>query len=233
LKYSYSNSYIIDGSRQIKYYINNGKLFCNLSTLNKNNRTSIELSNNKKFDNYIKIILLKNKIELHKTIDTVNKINKNYNTVSININYKNLFTTSNGNYGTLFSNMIYNYISYLNNKYEIRNSMLKNNYLIYKNNLGTIKLHKKEILFINNVKSYINKNFNSILKNEKPNTIIINKINKYFIYNEYKNIKNIPRKKLIYLSYSISKYINNQIKYKSNNKRINILLSNSNSTIKA
>lgn len=80
--------------------------------------------------------------------------------------------------------------------------------------------------------SFINKNLNLLINNEKPNTIIIKKINKFLLYNNRNALYNIPNNHIWILNNYIINYIYERLEYKAKLNRINIILDSSTYTIK-
>jgi len=213
----------------------------------KNERIVLKTNTNQVFNKILNIIIDNNNksIKICCPIDIKQKENDNNNIIGIDKNYENVIASSNDNiYGDDINKLYNNYTDLVNingkkktklrllrNKFEINNPVKYNN--IINNNLGN-KKHLKNICKVKEqFKSLINNSLNEFIENEKPKTIIVEKLdfngkkkkfkkkingNKSLKFNKNRLNKKVKNK----LSSWCKGYINERIIYKSYINNIDI-----------
>ena len=173
---------------QYRFTTESGRLYISLSTLTKNKRIKLELSNKIQFKGNIRIVLKDNKLEIHKGIEVKVKHHADFvNEIGIDKGFLSLLSVNSGKqYGNEFNELLKDRSNYLNDKnakrhklkQQVKKLKLKGDKQsdkkadrIVKNNLGTIKLDNFKRKTQESVKSFVNNSINEMIKCEKPQVI--------------------------------------------------------------
>lgn len=226
---------MIDADMYEYKFIDN-KLYLYIQGLQRNQRIEAELKDKNLHKGNLRIVLKENTLEVHKAKNICVKANKaaGEKVIGIDKGYRCLIATSDNKfYGTALGEYLSEESERLNEvnaernkfwalvkKYEQEGNM-KRAENIRRFNLGRVKYNKDKLRFDSMVKSYVNKELDRFIKEDKPTEIVVEDLT--FVSN-YKNYPaHIKRK----LSRWIKGYIEKRIDYKCKLNSIAITLVNS------
>ena len=182
--FTQGKSYMLEDV-QYRFTTESGRLCINLSTLIKNKRIKLELSNKIQFKGNIRVVLKNDKLEIHKGFDVKVKRHSDFvHEIGIDKGFVALLSTSSGKqYGNEFNELLKDKSNYLNNKNAKRHKLKqqvkqlrkdkndKKADRIVKHNLGTKKLDNFKKRTQESVKSFVNNSINKMIDAEKPQVI--------------------------------------------------------------
>ena len=192
-----------------------------ITSTKKNSRLKIKLTDKNIYNKNLRVKLDTNKIEIHKPLEIKTKMNTNTNIIGIDKGYRCLIATStNHYYGKGLNDLLTTETERLNTKNSQRNRFyaLYKKYIsedntkkaqnIFENNLGKKKYKQHKNKYCETVKSFINKNINSLIKVEAPKEIVMENLD--FVNWNNKYPKSVKRQ----LSRWIKGYIRERLEYK-------------------
>ena len=199
----------------------------NITSTVKGQRLAIELTDSNHYDRTMTVHLKGNHIEIHCPLKVRKKSNCNQNIIGVDKGYRHLFAVSSGNfYGKNLNDFLSKETERLskvnsqrNRFYALYNQYKKDGNIkkadnILKCNLGKLKYNHNRKKHDQNVKSYINHSLNSLIQNERPKEIVMEKLD--FARWDDRYPKSVKRK----LSRWIKGYIKERLEYKCDLNRI-------------
>ncbi|MDF2672307.1 MAG: transposase [Clostridiales bacterium] len=225
IPYSYkTESFMIDND-MYDYKLIDNKLKMYIQGLKFGQRVEIELKDKNTHKGNLRILIKGNFIEIHKAkyIKVKEKLNVQAKTIGLDKGYRCLLATSeNKFYGERLNDFLSKETERLNRinaernkfwalmkKYE-KEGNIKRAENIKKFNLGRIKYNRNKSKFDTQVKSYINREINRFITEDKPTEVVLEDLG--FVSWNNKFPSNIKRK----LSRWIKGYIKERLSYKCN-----------------
>lgn len=226
-------SFMID-SAMYQYQTIDGILYLEIAGTAKNKRIRIKIHDHNRHTGNLRIVLSGNRVVINTTTPVkAIRMHPENRVLGIDKGYTSLFATSNNTeYGVKLGSLLTIETERLNSKNRIRNqiwaqinTLTKNGQIakaecIRKNNFGTIKKDRQKHRFEEKTKSYINHTIHDLLKNERPDVIITEKLT--FTYWQKKLPKQVKRK----LTRWMKGYIQERLEFISGSQGIHVVLVN-------
>lgn len=205
------------------YKLKDNKLYLYIQGLKRNERIEVELKDKNIHKGNLRVIIKDDAIEVHKAKNINVKANKigEEKVIGIDKGYRCLIATSDNKF---YGEHLNDYLSVESERLNKINAERNRNWSLMKKyeeegnirkaeniknfNLGRVKYNRNKLKFDSRVKSYINKELDRFIREDKPSEIIVEDLT---FASNYKNYPaNIKRK----LSRWIKGYIEKRIEYK-------------------